>query len=181
MDSAGVLCTDAPVLSTDALGSELSTDTSTEAPESVELSTDTITEAPESTEPVRKRSKTSRAWFTPDRGVPPMSQLCFGKYTLDADYRMSMPPFYTANMIVATFLGRNQDHPGQSEWQQLMCEESEDSSGDGSDPDWVEGCSDDESSSSDESDGSDAEESEAEESDAEESDAEESVEAAVVD
>jgi hypothetical protein len=46
-----------------------------------------------------------------DRDVPCMSQVCFGTHTLDPDYRRSMPPFYTTEMVVSTFLGNNKDHP----------------------------------------------------------------------
>jgi hypothetical protein len=55
----------------------------------------------------------------PDAGVPPMSQLNFGVHTLDAAYRQSIPPFYTSAMIVSTFLGHNQEHPGQEEWLEI--------------------------------------------------------------
>jgi hypothetical protein len=78
-----------------------------------------------------------------------MSQLKFGKYMLDANYRQSLPPFYTSEMIIATYLGRNEDHPGQCEWIAMMNEQS-DSDESGEDPDWKKDSS--ETSGSDSSD-----------------------------
>jgi hypothetical protein len=47
-----------------------------------------------------------------DADVAPMSQLQFGAYLLNNDYRMSLPTFYTPAMVISTYLGDNEDHPG---------------------------------------------------------------------
>jgi hypothetical protein len=60
----------------------------------------------------------------PDQDVPPMTQLQFGAHTLDEAYRQSIPPFYTATMIVSTFLGHNKEHPGQEEWMEVSSDSS---------------------------------------------------------
>jgi hypothetical protein len=92
----------------------------------------------------------------PDQDVAPMSQLCFGIHTLDAAYRNSIPPFYTPAMVVSTFLGENEEHPGQAEWIDMMNDSSSSGSDDGSDTEWVDDGS---GSSSSDSCGSDDDES----------------------
>jgi hypothetical protein len=73
----------------------------------------------------------------PDAGCAPMSQMQFGGHLLHHDYRMSLPPFYTSDMVISTYLGHNEDHPGESEWLEMQCEMSA-SEGSGSDTDWKE-------------------------------------------
>jgi hypothetical protein len=65
-----------------------------------------------------------------------MSQLNFGAYVLDSQYRQSMPPFYTAAMVVWTYLGHNIDHPGQKEWMEMDAEKSSTTASDDDDADW---------------------------------------------
>jgi len=83
-----------------------------------------------------------------------MSELQFGAHTLDAAYRQSIPPFYTAEEVISTFLGHNKDHPSQEEWMELQADLSTSDSS-GSDSDWKNDDSDGSDESSDYSCGSD--------------------------
>jgi hypothetical protein len=65
-----------------------------------------------------------------------MSQLRFGAHTLDMAYRQAIPPFYTAAMVILTFLGKNKDHPGQEEWMEMQADLSTTDSDSGSDSEW---------------------------------------------
>ena len=76
--------------------------------------------AEESRRSTRKRSR--HPDDVADRNVAPMTQLTFGDITLDAGYRQSMPPFYTARQIIRTYHGKNRDHPSQEEWFEIQNE-----------------------------------------------------------
>jgi hypothetical protein len=84
----------------------------------------------------------------PDKNVAPMQQLLFGTHVLNAEYRRSLPCYYTVEMVISTFLGHNQQHPSQEEWLALQ-DEFTDSSGDDSDSDWKKSCSSDTTSTED--------------------------------
>jgi hypothetical protein len=95
------------------------------------VSTASVVSSPTSLDDEEERAEEEN----PDRGVPPMSQIQFGEHTLDLEYRISMPPFYTVNEVIATFLGKNDDHPGYAEWLEMKSEETATNSSD-EDSDW---------------------------------------------
>ena len=73
-----------------------------------------------------------------DDGAP-MDQLVFGSVTLDEGYRAVLPPFYTAQQILAAYRGDDPVFPSQEEWLEMEQEESSESMDDDSDEDWEPG------------------------------------------
>jgi hypothetical protein len=128
-------------------------------------------------EPPGKKARVNKQddYSDPDGDIPPMSQLQFGEHTLDAEYRMSMPPFYNTATIIATFLGQNEDHPGQEEWVEMVFGMSENGDSSESDSDWkADGSArDDESSSSESDTGSESDDSGSDDSGSDGSESEE--------
>lgn len=60
--------------------------------------------------------------------VPPFDQLCFGPYTLDAEYKAAIYqrfPFYTFEEIVGSYLGYNPHFKSYNEWMKERKEEKE--------------------------------------------------------
>lgn len=61
--------------------------------------------------------------------VPPKDVLRFGQYEINKEYREALYnefPYYTAEEVVGSHLGRNPNFPGENEWLDQQTEDNED-------------------------------------------------------
>ncbi|MBK9638154.1 MAG: hypothetical protein IPO63_10185 [Bacteroidetes bacterium] len=60
--------------------------------------------------------------------VPPIDVLKFGQYIINSEYRKTLfkgYPLYTAEEIVGSFLGHNNNFPSQDDWYEEQNENSD--------------------------------------------------------